>query len=97
MPTTETSALAAREKLSPALASWAEGSGDELRTLIVRLRSSAEGETVRSALRRLGIELDSEGAEVVTAAVPRSSVLALAALPFVRAVEAPRRMRLLAR
>ncbi|MFN7959722.1 MAG: hypothetical protein U0002_00455 [Thermoanaerobaculia bacterium] len=60
---------------------------------MVRIGSSTEPDEAARALRELGGEIDSAGPEVVLARLPARALLQAAELPFVRSLEAPRRLQ----
>lgn len=78
-------------KLTSPLASWCQTAGEgEERAVIVRPRFSAEVKSAVADLGRLGVQVQSAGVGAITSVVTPATLLAVADLPWVQAVEEPR-------
>jgi hypothetical protein len=85
----------ASDVVAPALRRWSESAppGDE-RTAIVRVAFSASPEEVLAGLTDLGARVESEGAAVVVCRIVPSALQRIGELPWVRAIEEPRKFEL---
>lgn len=82
---------AALERLTPPLLKWVEtGSQLELRTIVIIPRAFASIGRAVEALKSKGIEVESSGGGVITAAVTRASLKGIVDLPWIVAVREAR-------
>ncbi len=80
-----------RSVVSPTLQRWLDTSpDDDRRTVVVRLRSSADAEEVGMRLTELGAEYEPPAAGALVVTVTPPVVRELAGQPWVVAVDAPR-------
>lgn len=82
-----------QSRLAPSLVRWcSNGSADEHRTAIVRPRFSVDLREAVHALEEKGAEVQSSGRGAITVVVSPESLALVAGLPWVLAIEEPRRM-----
>ncbi len=82
----------ALEKMAPRLQSWAQQEGPGRRTVLVRVASSSDPEEARTAFEEAGARVESSGKGVQSVIVTPESLLRIAELPWVIAVEEPREL-----
>lgn len=81
------------ETLAPSLQRWcSQGAAHEHKTAIIRPRFSVNLRDAVSALEENGAEVQSSGRGAITVVVSPESLAQVAQLPWVVAIEEPRRM-----
>jgi hypothetical protein len=82
-------------QLSPRLEAWRRtAAATEKRTVIVRVRSATDAAMATGEIEAAGARVESAGAGAITVVADPAGLEAVAALPFVLAVEEPRMMQL---
>ena len=80
--------------MSGRLEAWCrEAKGDERRTLVVRAEPSTAPAVAVRELEAAGVRVESAGPGVITVVADPASLKAVAALPWVLAVEEPRTLQ----
>jgi hypothetical protein len=83
----------ATERLAPSLQRWcSHGAADEQKTAIVRPTFSVNLKEAVRSLKQSGAEVQSSGRGAITVVVSPSSLAEVSRLPWVVAIEEPRRM-----
>jgi len=79
-------------KLTPSLRSWtSDPAANGERTVIVRIGPAADPKRAAEALTAAGVKVDSAGHGVIAATVSARNLVPLSELPWVLAVEEPKR------
>jgi hypothetical protein len=82
-----------RSVVAPDLQRWLESSGEEdRRTVVVRVRSSADPQEVGTRLREMGARFQPPAAGALVCAVTPQVLRELAEQPWVIAVDPPRQL-----
>jgi hypothetical protein len=81
------------DRLAPSLQRWCcQGAADEQKTAIVRPNFSVNLKDAVRSLKTSGAEVQSSGQGAITVVVSPGSLAQVARLPWVLAIEEPRRM-----
>jgi hypothetical protein len=81
------------DRLAPSLQRWcSDGAADEQKTAIIRPRFSVNLKDAVHSLKQSGAEVQSSGRGAITVVVSPTSLAEVSRLPWVVAIEEPRRM-----